>query len=147
MKLDETDLAILNILGNDGRMSYVELGKLLLISSTAIRERVKQLKQHGIIEQFTVWINSEKAGQGVSSFLKVECAPSSLIAVAEKLTEHPYVIYCYQMTGTSNLHIHVLAENFTTLEAFINHGVYALEGIKHVESHFLIRTFKSSRYR
>lgn len=143
MKLDEIDKRILEILTENGRCSYVEIGKELNLSRVAVRERVNQLKEAGIIERFTVTINSEKVGKNVSGFFEVECEPSSLIEVAHALADNPSVASCYQMTGPSKLHMHVLVNDFAGLEKFINEELYALEGISRVESHILLRRFKS----
>lgn len=82
-------------------------------------------------------------GKKVSAFFEVDCEPTYLVSVAEKLAENPTVASCYQMTGPSTLHMHVLVEDFTSLEQFINNELYALEGITRVESHILLRRFKS----
>ncbi len=143
MKLDETDKQILQLLTANGRMSYADIGKELNLSRVAIRERVHQLIEHGIIEKFSVVINSEKVGKNVSAFFEVDCDPASLVEVAEHLANHPNVASCYQMTGPSTLHMHVLVEDFSKLESFINEELYSLEGITRVESHILLRRFKS----
>lgn len=101
------------------------------------------MKEAGIIEKFTVVINSERVGKGVSAFFEVDCEPSSLVEVAHSLVEIPDVASCYQMTGPSTLHVHVLVEDFPDLERFINEKLYALNGITRVESHVLLRRFKS----
>ncbi|ABO68625.1 MULTISPECIES: Lrp/AsnC family transcriptional regulator [Geobacillus] len=143
MKLDDIDRKILEMLIEDGRMSYVDIGKKLNLSRVAVRERVNQLVKRGIIEKFTVVINSEKFGKQVSAFFEVDCEPAYLVEVAQKLAENPNVASCYQMTGPSTLHMHVLVEDFNALEKFINNELYALEGITRVESHILLRRFKS----
>lgn len=143
MKLDETDKKILQLLTENGRMSYVDIGKELNLSRVSIRERVNQLMDNGVIEKFSVVINSEKVGKSVSAFFEVDCEPSSLVKVAEALANNPQVASCYQMTGPSTLHMHVLVEDFSKLEHFINEELYALEGITRVESHILLRRFKS----
>ncbi|RFB17317.1 Lrp/AsnC family transcriptional regulator [Bacillus sp. HNG] len=143
MKIDETDKKILELLTINGRMSYVDIGKELGLSRVSIRERVNQLIEKGIIEKFSVVINSEKVGKGVSAFFEVECEPASLVRVAETLANNPSVASCYQMTGPSTLHMHVLVEDFAKLEKFINEELYSLDGITRVESHILLRRFKS----
>lgn len=143
MKIDEIDKKILQLLSENGRMSYVDIGKELGLSRVSIRERVNQLTNNGIIEKFSVVINSEKVGKNVSAFFEVDCEPGSLVEVAEKLANNPSVASCYQMTGPSTLHMHVLVEDFTKLEHFINEELYSLEGITRVESHILLRRFKS----
>lgn len=143
MKLDETDKKILQLLSQNGRMSYVDIGKELNLSRVSIRERVNQLIDGGIIEKFSVVINSEKVGKNVSAFFEVDCEPASLVKVAETLANNPVVASCYQMTGPSTLHMHVLVNDFSCLEQFINEELYSLEGITRVESHILLRRFKS----
>jgi Lrp/AsnC family leucine-responsive transcriptional regulator len=143
MKIDEIDRKILRLLIDNGRLSYVDLGKELGLSRVAVRERINQLMVEEVIEKFTVVINSEKVGKAVSAFFEVDCEPHSLVSVAEKLAENPTVASCYQMTGPSTLHMHVLVDNFSKLEKFINEELYALEGITRVESHILLRRFKS----
>jgi Lrp/AsnC family leucine-responsive transcriptional regulator len=143
MKLDNIDRKILQLLTENSRMSYVDIGKELNLSRVSIRERVNQLIENGIIEKFSLVINSEKVGKGVSAFFEVDCEPSSLVKVAKTLANNPCVASCYQMTGPSTLHMHVLVEDFLKLEYFINEELYSLEGITRVESHILLRRFKS----
>ncbi|MFD2679336.1 Lrp/AsnC family transcriptional regulator [Bacillus seohaeanensis] len=143
MKIDEVDRKILQLLTENGRLSYVDIGKELNLSRVSVRERVSQLMNKGIIERFSVVINSEKVGMGVSAFFEVDCEPSYLVEVAQALADNPRVASCYQMTGPSTLHMHVLVEDFIALEQFINNELYSLEGISRVESHILLRRFKS----
>lgn len=143
MKIDEVDKRILELLSENGRISYVDIGKKLGLSRVAIRERVNQLIADGIIEKFSVVINSEKVGKSVSAFFEVDCEPAYLVEVAETLANNPNVASCYQMTGPSTLHMHVLVEDFSKLEHFINNELYSLEGITRVESHILLKRFKS----
>lgn len=143
MKLDETDKKIIELLMENGRMSYVDIGKELNLSRVSIRERVNNLTENGVIEKFTVVVNSDKVGRTVSAFFEVDCEPLFLVQIAETLAHNPKVASCYQMTGPSTLHMHVLVEDFDKLESFINEELYSLEGITRVESHILLRRFKS----
>lgn len=91
MKIDATDKKILELLMENGRMSYVDIGKELNLSRVSIRDRINQLSENGVIEKFTVVINSEKVGRSVSAFFEVDCEPSSLVQVAETLANNPKV--------------------------------------------------------
>lgn len=141
--VDHIDKEILNLLIDDGRLSYTDISKELNISRVAVRARVNQLIEDGIIEKFTAVINSEKYGKNVSAFFEVDCEPKSLVEVAENLASNPLVASCYQMTGPSTLHMHVLVSDFKELEHFINNELYSLDGITRVASHTLLRRFKS----
>lgn len=143
MKLDDVDKELLNELTKDGRISYVELAKKVGLSRVAVKDRIESLKERGIIEKFTVVINSENAGKQVSAFFEVDVEPMQLIKVAENLAANPNVASIYQMTGPSTLHMHVLVEDFKMLESFINTELYSVEGITRVESSVILRRFKS----
>ncbi len=143
MKIDDTDRKIMELLTDNGRMSYADIGKQLNLSRVAVRERVNQLMNNVVIEKFTAVINSEKVGKHVSAFFEVDCEPAFLVEVAQKLAENPSVASCYQMTGPSTLHMHVLVDDFSSLENFINNELYGLQGITRVESNILLRRFKS----
>lgn len=142
MKLDAVDHKILQLLTQNGRMSYVDIGKELNLSRVAIRERVHALIEEGVIEKFTAVINAEKVGKQVCAFFEVECEPAKMVEVANKLTNHPSVVSCYQLTGPSILHCQVLVKNKSELDRFIHEELYQLEDVKRVESRILLRTFK-----
>ncbi|WP_163970266.1 Lrp/AsnC family transcriptional regulator [Oceanobacillus halotolerans] len=141
--MDEKDEKILSLLINNGRISYTDIAKKLNMSRVAVRARVNQLVQEEVIEGFSCVVNSEKVGKKVSAFFEVDCEPSHLVEVAEQLAENSSVASCYQMTGPSTLHMHVLVKDFTELESFINNDLYSLSGITRVESHILLKRFKS----
>lgn len=143
MKIDDIDRKLLDLLVEDGRASYVELGSKLNLSRVAVRERIHNLMEAGIIEKFTVVINSEKYGRKVSAFFNVDVEPMHLVEVAEALAGSPRVASIYQMTGPSTLHMHVLVEDFVQLEHFINNELYSFKGIVRVDSQVLLRRFKS----
>ena len=54
MVKDKIDEQILNYLRNDSRESFVEIGKKLKLSESAIRRRVKNLDDSKVIERFTI---------------------------------------------------------------------------------------------
>ncbi|MDY0406742.1 Lrp/AsnC family transcriptional regulator [Virgibacillus sp. 179-BFC.A HS] len=143
MKYDEIDHKLINELIEDGRISYVELAEKVGISRVAVKERIKVLKEEGVIEKFTITVNSEKFGKQVSAFFEVDVEPKQLQIVAQNLADNPNVASIYQMTGPSTLHMHVLVENFKKLEKFINDELYSVQGITRVESSILLKRFKS----
>lgn len=145
MNLNDIDKKILDLLVVDGRKSYVELAEEVGLSRVAVKDRIKNLMDKGVIEQFTVVINSEKFGKKVSAFFEVDVEPRQLQEVAQNLADNPNVASIYQMTGPSTLHMHVLVEDFKMLELFINNELYSVEGIVRVESNVILKRFKSRK--
>ncbi|QKY68819.1 Lrp/AsnC family transcriptional regulator [Lentibacillus sp. CBA3610] len=143
MKVDDIDKKLLEELVEDGRASYVELSEKVGISRVAVKDRINNMKEKGIIEKFSVVINSEKVGKTVSAFFEVDVEPYQFQEVAQNLADHPNVASIYQMTGPSTLHMHVLVEDFVKLENFINSELYSVKGITRVESSVILKRFKS----
>lgn len=143
MNYDNVDHKLLEELIKDGRISYVELAEKVSLSRVAVKDRIRNLIDKGVIENFTVAINSEKFGKKVSAFFEVDVEPKKLQEVAQNLADNPTVASIYQMTGPSTLHMHVLVEDFKMLEVFINDELYSVEGITRVESHVILKRFKS----
>src|SRR5699024_8578566 len=143
MKFDELDEKLIDELIKDGRASYVDLAKKVGLSRVAVKDRIQQLIDHNVIDRFTVAVNSEKFGKKVSAFFEVDVEPQQLEDVSQNLAYNPSVASVYQMTGPSTLHIHVLVEDFQKFEAFINNELYCVRGITRVESHVILKRFKS----
>jgi DNA-binding Lrp family transcriptional regulator len=60
--LDDKDLAILDALQLDGRMSLSELGRTIGLSQPAMSERVKRLEDRGIILGYGARISLQALG-------------------------------------------------------------------------------------
>jgi Lrp/AsnC family leucine-responsive transcriptional regulator len=69
--LDRIDLAILDVLQNNGRISNSELSKLVNLSASPCLERVKRLEQDGYIERYGAFLNASKLKYGMSAFIQV----------------------------------------------------------------------------
>src|SRR5690625_619951 len=143
MQFDNIDHKLIEAVSKAGRKSYVELASKVGLSRVAVKDRIQSLIDHGVIERFTIAINSEKFGKKVSAFFEVDVEPKQLQHVAHNLADHPNVASVYQMTGPSTLHMHVLVEDFQKLETFINEELYSVIGITRVESHVILKRFKS----
>ena len=68
--LDKTDIKILKLLANDSRISYAEIAREVHLSRMAVRERVMKMVEEGVVERFTVQLDSKKVGLNTPVFLK-----------------------------------------------------------------------------
>jgi len=141
--LTEVDHKILQALIDDSRMSYADIGRLVNMSRASVREHIKRMIDEGIIERFTVILNPTKLGYPVSAFFEINVQPADLHSTGELLAANPCVTNIYQMTGPSTLHMHALFQSPDHLERFILETLYAMPGILKVDSHVLLKRFKS----
>ena len=143
--LDKTDIRILKLLANDSRISYAEIAREVHLSRMAVRERVMKMLEEGIIERFTVQLNSKKVGLDTPVFLQIKAAPSKLDDVANELAKHPKIECVYAMTVKNELQAHAFIEDFDNLQKFIFEEIYSIEGITEVEYNIMTKKYKSRK--
>lgn len=139
--LDAIDTQILKYLSENGRISNAELGRLVNLTRAAVRERVNQLVEQGIIERFTVVVNPLKAGKLLSMYFDVEVDWSQMDAVAHTLLESEEITNVYQMSGQPHLHVHALLDDQEHAERYVR-KLQTIAGITNVKAEFLITRYK-----
>ena len=118
MYRDKTDEKILEFLQKDSRESFVEIGKKLKMSESAVRRRVKNMVDNGIIEKFTVQVgeaNSTSAIVLISVDSSVDTAK-----VSTKLTKLSDVKTVYEITGQYDISVIVRAQNIIEINKCID---------------------------
>lgn len=143
IEMNAIDKKIVEVLLEDGRISYTDIAKIVGLSRVAVQARINALIEEGVIERFTAVINPIKVGIQVSAFFNIDVEPKLLNEVAEKLVLHPAVTSLYHMTGPSTLHMHGVFKNMQEMEKFLLETVYPTSGITSVESEMLLKRYKS----
>lgn len=69
--LDSTDIQILNILQENGKITNAELARQIGMAPSGVLERVKKLEQKGIINGYEVRLNPKALGISLSTFIQI----------------------------------------------------------------------------
>ncbi|MEM4352568.1 MAG: Lrp/AsnC family transcriptional regulator, partial [Candidatus Caldarchaeum sp.] len=69
--LDEKDHKIIEELMENAEQSITELAAKLRIPRTTVQERVKRLKQLGVIKKYTIQVNYSKLGKPATAFILI----------------------------------------------------------------------------
>ncbi|OAQ52993.1 hypothetical protein HTG_09185 [Natrinema mahii] len=94
--LDETDMTILRLLGDDARRPFSEIADEVDLSGPAVSDRVDRLEAAGIINRFTIDVDQSQLRAGVPVFVRVTAPPGAVedcrTAAAEAdAVEHVFV--------------------------------------------------------
>ncbi|MCP6681908.1 Lrp/AsnC family transcriptional regulator [Bacillus nakamurai] len=116
--MDRTDLHILSLLQKNARLTMVELGKLVGLSSPSAAERVKKLEERGVITGYSANICFEKLNKQVTAFILME--PRNCKHYAAFAGKHPDVAENHRITGMYSYITKVVTESVHTLEDFID---------------------------
>ncbi|MGL5414555.1 MAG: Lrp/AsnC family transcriptional regulator [Clostridium sp.] len=71
MNIDKIDLNIINILENNSKLSFKEIGEKVHMTGQAVGFRINKLIDDGVIEKFTIKTNKSKLGFSTIAFIKV----------------------------------------------------------------------------
>jgi DNA-binding Lrp family transcriptional regulator len=123
MYKDKIDEKIINYLKEDSRESFVDIGKKLKLSESAVRRRVKNLIDSKTIKRFTVEIGEENATSAIV-LISVDSATDTA-KVSEKLAKLEGVKTVYEITGQYDITTIISATNISE----INNSIDALRKI------------------
>lgn len=118
--LDEYYIKIIELLKQNARASYAEIGREIHLSPSSVRERVQYLIDVGIIKGFSVEINHVQLGFGLKAFILVKLFSGKLknfISIAHQFKE---VQRCYRITGQQNVLLEVLLKDQKHLQDFLD---------------------------
>ena len=140
--LDQLDQKIIQLLTENARMSYSEIGQKVGISRVAVKMRAQTLEQKGIIEEYTTIINPQKISGAISCYFEIETKPDFLMDVAELLRKNDTVTQIYRVTGKSRLHVHAVASSNEEMEALIYNTLDKLPGVLECSSNVILSRIK-----
>lgn len=130
--LDERDKVIIDMLTKDARTPFTEIAKVLGISETAVRKRVKALEEAGVIKQYTVVIEPSRLGYNLVSLTGVDTLPEKIFEVAEKLKEFEFVRNLYLTSGDHMIMTEIWAKNGEDLSDIISDKIGKIPGVTKV---------------
>ncbi len=140
--LDELDQKIVELLVENARISYSDIGEQIGISRVAVKSRIQALEQKGIIEEYTTVINPQKISGAVSCYFEIETAPSSLSEVTEILNQNETVTQIYRVTGKDKLHVHAVAASSEEMEHFLHTVMDTLPGVLSCSCNIILSRIK-----
>ena len=123
MYKDNVDERIIVYLKENSRESFVDIGKKLKLSESAVRRRVKNLLGSGVIKKFTLELGEENATSAIV-LVSVDSATDTS-KVSLKLTKLEGVKTVYEITGQYDITVIISAATI----AEINNSIDALRKI------------------
>ena len=140
--LDVTDRKIVELLIQNARMSYSDIGEAVGLSRVAVKSRIRSLEERKIIEEYTTIINPQKINGAISCYFEIEMKPTSYETVVGILKDNEYVTQIYQVSGKSKLHVHAIASNQEEMEIFLSETIHTLPGVTDLSTNVILSRIK-----
>jgi DNA-binding Lrp family transcriptional regulator len=101
--LDDTDRAVIRELRADGRLSVRALAERLHISRASAYTRIERLTQDGVITGYTVRVDPERYGFGLSAYVYLKISQHSWKTVRRRILDIPEVWHAALVSGENDI--------------------------------------------
>lgn len=120
--LDKLDYKILNILQEDNTIAIKDLAERIGLSFTPTYERVKSLKNNGIIKKYVAIVDREKVGYELVAYCNVTIKNKSVEILRdfeEKLNKCPEIVEVVSVSGVYDYMIKIITKNIKEYNDFV----------------------------
>lgn len=144
-ELDLTDMAIIEQLRSDSRLSIRELANRVHRSATPVFERVRRLESDGVIRRYTIDVDAEALGIGFTVFCNVKLDRINADIhreFAAAINEMPQVKECYNVSGAYDYLLKVQVREMGSYREFVTEKLGRLPMVGSVQSVFAMDQIK-----
>jgi DNA-binding Lrp family transcriptional regulator len=139
--VDDIDRMLLARLQDDATVSYAELGRAVGLSAGAAHDRVRKLRERGVIRRTTIDVDPAAVGRGVSAFVMVDAdawmgdppTRDALLAIAGIQEAHI-------VAGAASLLVRIRTATTEELQATLRR-IFAVDGVTGTQTIVVLETF------
>ena len=146
MKLDRTDFEILRMLQENARASNKELAESNGISPSTCLERVKRLRNNGVLRGYHADVAPDSMGIGVQAMISIRLrqhAKISFDAMIEEMMNTVEVINVYLLAGATDFLVHVAVRDVVHLRNVVVEKFTSRYEVAHIETSLIFEFEKS----
>lgn len=118
--LSGLDWQILSILQHNARIAISDLAQQLNRSRSSISDHIRRLQDQGTITAFSIQVNEENIGVGISAFVRLQADSSQHRKIVETVDQIPEVAECHVLTGSDLLMMRVVAKDMPHLRQLVD---------------------------
>jgi len=143
--IDEKDSKILEILEENSNLSTHKISKKTLIPVTTVNNRIKKLKELGVIKKYTIEIDKKKLGYNLSAYILVTISldelkrekmnMKDLIRIIEK---DPDVDIAESVTGDVDIIIRMHIRGINELNDYIVNKLSYYKGVEKTKTALIL---------
>jgi Lrp/AsnC family transcriptional regulator, leucine-responsive regulatory protein len=147
IRLDQKDLAILQLLQENARITVKEISDKVHLSTTPVYERIKWMEEEGVIRQYATLVDHSKIKKGLMVICYVSLKQHNKTAGAKfikAIHDMSEVIECYNISGQFDFMLKVVTENMDSYYDFHVNRLSEIENIGNVQSVFVMGVIKET---
>ncbi|WP_344505756.1 Lrp/AsnC family transcriptional regulator [Dactylosporangium maewongense] len=137
--MDQIDRTLLGKLQEDAGQPYAELGRAVGLSAGAAHERVRKLRERGVIRRTTVEVDPAAVGGGVLAFVMVD-SDAWMGDSADAFAALPEVLEAHVIAGSASVMVKVRTTTTAHLQDVLRR-IYAIDGVSGTQATVVLETF------
>lgn len=137
--MDEIDRALLLRLQEDAGQSYAALGTAVGLSAGATHERVRKLRERGVIRRTTVDVDPAAVGSGVLAYVMVD-SNAWMGESAGDFAAIPEIQEAHIIAGSASVLVKVRTASTEQLQDVLRR-LYAIDGVSGTQATVVLETF------
>lgn len=146
LTLDKTDLRILQVLQENGRLSNVELSERVALSPSPCLRRLKQLEESGLIRRYAALLSPESLKLGLQVFIRVSInkATDAREEFSVAVQKWDAVLSCYALTGETDYLLHAFFTDMNAFSHFVLDELLSHTCVLDAKSSFVLKEIKNT---
>lgn len=145
--MDAIDRKLIDILQEDASLSYSVLGTRVGLSVSAVNDRVRKLREQGIIKSYRVSVDPHAIGRSLTAMVWLRTDPAKgNKKLVKSLIKADEVLECHHMTGRFDFLLKLRLRDTAHLETFVTDTIKELPGILEVLPEIALSTAKETAF-
>jgi Lrp/AsnC family leucine-responsive transcriptional regulator len=142
-ELDEYDRKIIKSLQEDGLATNAFLAEKVSLSPSAVNERIRKLKEKGVISKIAAFVNASAVHLELLAFIYVLVdTPGDSKNFLNSACAHHNVQECHHMTGEYSYLLKVRVRHTKELEDFISNFLKTQKGLSKTHTQIVLSSAK-----
>lgn len=146
-ELDNIDRNILRIIQREGRISFVELGERVGLSTTPCMERVRRLEREKFILGYGARLNPQKLQANLLVFVEISLASKSASIFDDfrrAAIKLPHVLECHLVSGDFDYLIKARISEMASYRKLLGDILLKLPGVRESKSYIVMEEIKET---
>lgn len=115
--VDNLDFSIIDLLRQNARAGYGDIGAVVGLSASAVKRRVDRMVGDGVIRGFTVQVDPSVDGLATEAYVELFCRGTVSPAELQRiLSTVPEVVDAGTVTGSADAIVHMRSRDIPSLE-------------------------------
>jgi len=143
--LDTKDSQIIQLVQEDGKLSYSKIGEKVDLSITAVKERISKLVKTNVLKKNVYIPNPDQLGFGICAFVQVLMPiPSEEKNFIKRINTIDEIQECHFITGEYSYLLKIRVKDTKTLEKILGEGIKAINGVERTNTLIALTTSKET---